>query len=354
MMHHLPILVKPFPQHTLRWWINRRSQIDVSPGYQREGDLWSESDKAYLIDSIINGFDVPKIYLADFTSGNSVLNEKKLPYAVIDGKQRLEAITEFFEGKLRLNQTFRLLDDPMLSLGGYTYSDLADRFPLIADRFDEFELQMMSVITDDPSLVQELFVRLNKSKPLTGAEVRNAVDAPTAEIVRDIANHVFFKSYIAFNTKRGQGQNLAAKLLFLEFSGKAVSTKKKDLDKFVSSGSIDHDDVRKSYVMLVSVLNKMGEIFLPKDPLLTSSGLIPVYYWFVRQTNADLCPLIRKFLLEFEIKRRSNRDLVKAKPRSKLIDSTLSEYDLLNRSTNDSLSIERRYEILANHFDRFA
>jgi len=36
------------------------------------------TDKQYLIDSILNGFDVPKIYVADFTWGDSPLHSQKL------------------------------------------------------------------------------------------------------------------------------------------------------------------------------------------------------------------------------------------------------------------------------------
>jgi uncharacterized protein with ParB-like and HNH nuclease domain len=60
----------------------------MDPPYQRRGRLWSLTDKAYLIDSILNGYDIPKFYVADFTWGKSALNRRKLPYAIIDGKQR--------------------------------------------------------------------------------------------------------------------------------------------------------------------------------------------------------------------------------------------------------------------------
>ena len=101
--------VEEMEAHTLTWWRNRRSQIDMDPPYQRRGRLWSLTDKAYLIDSILNGFDVPKLYVADFTWGNSPLNKKKLSYAIIDGKQRLEAIFDFFDGSLVLNKDFESL-----------------------------------------------------------------------------------------------------------------------------------------------------------------------------------------------------------------------------------------------------
>ncbi len=60
----------------LIWWASQRTKIDMKPDYQREGRLWSRADKAYLIDSILNGYDIPKIYMADFTVGVAKLNRK--------------------------------------------------------------------------------------------------------------------------------------------------------------------------------------------------------------------------------------------------------------------------------------
>src|SRR4051812_17968171 len=113
--------VRAFEAKTLSWWRARKPQIDMSPPYQRRGRLWSPADKAYLIDSIINGFDVPKFYIAEFTYSDSKLNKKKLPFAIIDGKQRFEAIFDFFEGQVTLNSDFVFLDDPSLKLGGLGY-----------------------------------------------------------------------------------------------------------------------------------------------------------------------------------------------------------------------------------------
>ena len=102
----------------LIWWASHRAKIDVKPDYQREGRLWSTADKAYLIDSILNGYDVPKIYMADFTVGVVDLNRKGLPYAIIDGKQRLEAIFDFYLNELVLDEEFVFQSDPKLKLAG--------------------------------------------------------------------------------------------------------------------------------------------------------------------------------------------------------------------------------------------
>jgi len=158
--------------HTLTWWRNRRSKIDMAPPYQRRGPRWSVADKGYLIDSILNGFDVPKLYVADFTWVDSPLNQQRLPYAIIDGKQRFEAIFDFFDGKIVLNKEFKYLDDLSLALGGLGYQDLKSKYPQLAETFDEYNLLVMRVIAQSEEPITELLVRLNRSKPLTGAEMR--------------------------------------------------------------------------------------------------------------------------------------------------------------------------------------
>ena len=68
--------IRPHPTRTLSWWNSQRKNIDMKPSYQRKGNIWSPEAKAYLVDSILNDYDIPKLYLADFTFGNSTLNEK--------------------------------------------------------------------------------------------------------------------------------------------------------------------------------------------------------------------------------------------------------------------------------------
>jgi hypothetical protein len=144
------------------WWIARRDKIDMEPSYQRRGRLWSDSDKAYLIDSILNEYDVPKLYMADFTWGDSKLNAKRLPYAIIDGKQRLEAILDFYDGRIVLNEDFVFLEHPQVKLAGLSYRDLKRNYSEIAEAFENYNLMVMSVMAQSETPINELFVRLNR------------------------------------------------------------------------------------------------------------------------------------------------------------------------------------------------
>jgi hypothetical protein len=327
----------------------------MNPPYQRRGKLWSTTDKAYLVDSILNGYDIPKLYVADFTWGDSPLNKKKLPYAIIDGKQRFEAIFDFYEGRIVLNENFVFLDDPKLKLGGLGYKDIKAKHPQIAEIFDQYNLFVMSVVARSENPINELFVRLNRSKPLTGAEIRNAMSGPVPKVTRRISKHEFFTVNAHFTVKRAQDQNAAAKLLFFEYSDGLRETKKINLDQFAQGASRGgRKKIELAGRRVLDVLDEMQEIFLPNDPLLGSAGQVPVYYWFVRSRKESEYPLIREFLLQFEKQRRSNRNLVKSNPQDKRIDPELVEYDQFNRSTNDLASYEGRFRILRSRFELFS
>ena len=334
---------------TLIWWYNHRDEIDFSPPYQRRGRLWSQDDKAYLVDSIINGFDVPKLYLADFQIGQSSLNISKLPYAIIDGKQRLEAVFDFFENKVVLRKDFKFRKQPSEKLGGLSLKDLQRSHPKVAEEFENASLDIMSVFADDESDINEIFVRLNKSKPLTGAEVRNAVVGPVSDLIRALGSHDFFLSNIRFSTKRAADLNAAAKLLLFEYTGKPIATKKTNLDEFALQ-DIDREHLELSGRRTLDTLEMMTEIFIPRDPLLSSAGIVPVYYWFVRNVPDDQRWALREFLVDFEQQRKANRDLQKNMGQD-VLNSFLARFDTLNRSTNDQQSHIGRIEILEDFFD---
>jgi Protein of unknown function DUF262 len=340
--------ITPHPTKTLIWWYNRRSDIDFDPPYQRRGRLWSNDDKAFLVDSIINGFDVPKLYLADFQFGQSTLNFSKLPYAIIDGKQRLEAIFDFFESRLTLRSDFKYRKDASLQLGGLSLKDLRLRYGKVAEDFENASLDIMSVVAEDEADINEIFVRLNKSKPLTGAEIRNAVVGPVSDLVRFLSSHPFFLENIKFSVARAGDLNLAAKLLSFEFYGRLVGTKKADLDSFASTKD-EPEKLELASRRVLDNLNAMCEVFIPNDPLLSSAGMVPVYYWFLRDVEPVERSGVREFLLHFEEMRKRNRDLQRVED-GDVLQRSLARFDTLNRSTNDLQSHIGRVAILKEHY----
>jgi hypothetical protein len=292
--------------------------------------------------------------VADFSFGNSSLNRSGKQFAIIDGKQRLNAIFDFFDGKLVLAKNFIWTRDPNLRLGGLSYKDLLANHPKVASRFANSSLSFMRVITDEEAKINELFVRLNKGKALTGAELRNAMGGVVPNLIRDIAAHRFFAESIAFATTRRQSDNVAAKLLLLEFRGTLVDTKKVHLDRFVEEGlsaEARTDEFQQAKQRSFVVLEKMANVFIQKDPLLRSQGPITIYYWMVRESTVDRLQQLRQFLVEFDRARKTNKKISKADISAG--DSELLNFDLLDRSTNDQGSLESRFDILRQRFARW-
>lgn len=349
MLNNSQFRIQELDRRTLSWWRTRRDRIDMNPPYQRKGRRWSKSDKQYLIDSIINGFDVPKLYFSDFTWGPSELNDKSSAYAVIDGKQRLEAIFEFFDGKLALSQDFVYIQDSTVLVAGLTLDQLRHKHPNIAEDFENFNPIVMGVVTSEKRYIEELFVRLNRSRSLTGAEVRNAMPGPMPELFRQVANHEFFVSHAKFPDGSGQMLNLAAKIFLFETHGGLDNTKKTNLDRLTSAAArTDTELYHNAAKEVFRVLDEMAEIFVFSDKLLNTEGSIPVYYWLVRNSFSEDRWLIRDFLNDFSDWLLTANSLgLNVTPE---LANDLAAYETALRSVNDKSSHEKRYEILIKWF----
>jgi hypothetical protein len=346
------------PEATVKWW--RRyaaARTDLAPPYQRKGGQWSVYQKSYLIDSILNEYDIPKFYFADFSRGSDSLNVTGKEFALIDGRQRLEAIQEFLDDDLALDEAFVLRDDPSLDLRGYRYTDLEREFPLLVERFNDFSLDVVLVVTNDEARINDLFIRLNSGTGLTGAQVRNAMQGTVPAVIREIASHVFFDSKVAFSKRRGEDLNVAAKILLLEFRGALQDTKRVHLDRFVTGlaplaqdltrAEAGSEDVERAANRAGEVLSLLASHFHDRDPLLRTQGPVSVYYWLVRTRGSDIPPDFRNLLERFHNERKMNRWLVRAQgEESREVDTELLAFDSYSRNANDARSIEGMVQIL--------
>lgn len=75
--------------------------IDLEPDYQR-GNVWDESQKVALIDSIFKNIDIGKFTIIKRKWGKDP-NKPETPfmYEMLDGKQRLTAIYEFYTSRFK-------------------------------------------------------------------------------------------------------------------------------------------------------------------------------------------------------------------------------------------------------------
>src|SRR3954452_4818322 len=92
----------------------KNSEIDLNPGFQREGGIWSTKANSRLIESLLIRIPLPAFYM-DGTDESRWL--------VVDGLQRLISLTEFvIKGSLKLRGLEFLSD-----YEGFTFPNLPRR-----------------------------------------------------------------------------------------------------------------------------------------------------------------------------------------------------------------------------------
>lgn len=323
--------------------------IVKDPPYQRNGDVWSLDKKQLLIDSIINRYDIPKIYFHKYDRAEARRIGKE--YAVIDGRQRLETIVKFIEGEFPLSTEFKYLEDEKVNAAGMNYGELAKNYPKIKSRFDSFSLPIVTVETDDLELIEDMFSRLNEAVPLNAAEKRRSIGGDMVRAIDDLAKHDFFTKKVRFSNKRFQHKETAVRLLFLAHhfrEQKVVDTKKPLLDAFAEEFKSGKNAVVKSLLSEVSsILDDLCNVFVDGDALLAAQANIPIYVfayqWFKAENITN--KFSRTRLLKFNDRRQKNRRL--AEKSISEADFELLEYDRLSQQgTNDASSIRMRLKVL--------
>jgi hypothetical protein len=207
-----------------------RSAIEVDPPYQRESGAWSLDKRQLFIDSLLNGYDVPKIYLHDLRGSHPTK-----VYAIVDGKQRLTTIWSFLDDGFPLAAGFRIgagnnpevAPGAVAPLGGQRFSQLDPAWQQVLTRT---WLSVVLIRDAGEAEIEDLFSRLNNGEALNAAERRNALGGDMAVLIREVALRPFFAERLPFSNTRHEHLEVAAALLAVETARRAGATELPDLD----------------------------------------------------------------------------------------------------------------------------
>lgn len=150
--------------HRTVTWFNKtfqRSDLELSAPFQRN-PVWTNAQKAYLIDTILHGLPVPELYMQDTVDESG--DEKHI---VVDGQQRIRACLDFVAGNYRLAG-----DDVTTRWRGLKFDDLSpgEKQKVYAYKFVIRILPQMDEIE-----LRKIFARLNRNVvALNDQELRNA------------------------------------------------------------------------------------------------------------------------------------------------------------------------------------
>jgi hypothetical protein len=149
-----------------------RQKIQLNPKFQRR-DAWNITRKSRFIESLMLGFPIPQIVLAT--------NEKeKGKFIVLDGKQRLLTILQFYGESETPNNNFALKDlEFRTDLNGLRHKDIEDNINLsgVLDGLDNHTIRTMVIRNwKTEKFLHKIFLRLNvENTPLSSQELRQAL-----------------------------------------------------------------------------------------------------------------------------------------------------------------------------------
>ena len=299
---------------SVRMLVDFESRINVEEEFQR-GKVWSTAQQALLIDSILRGFDIPKIYFHRMPQGDPYL------FSVIDGKQRLTAIWRFFSDGFRL---LRTEDFPDLgNLSGMRWSDLP------SEAQDELQFASISVSKiehTDSEEIRELFLRLQKGERLNSAEKRNAMDGPVHQFVlHRMVTHSLWPA-TGLSSRRFGIHEHSAILLALVRKGGPTAIKSADLEALYEDKSFDPAGPEAERT--IALLDLLQEIASSeRGAIRTRWGLVDLALSIMRleADGLDVPPVeTMTFFQSFEQRRREVAALLD-ELQTELVEKTLDE-----------------------------
>ncbi|TIV38010.1 MAG: DUF262 domain-containing protein [Mesorhizobium sp.] len=207
------------------WFLDMygKKQLDLDPPYQRRS-VWSPRDKRFFIDTILNNYPAPPIFL------HKTLDDNGRPtYHVVDGKQRLQTIIDFSEGRLRIPDDFA---DVNLQKKRWKDIERGTR-----ERFWNYVLvvEMLPDVSD--AAVRNIFDRINRNaRKLMPQEMRHAkYDGwfiATAEAESEKAEWRHFGVVTPARVKRMADVQFISELLMLQIKGQIIGFDQDVLDEF--------------------------------------------------------------------------------------------------------------------------
>jgi hypothetical protein len=197
-------------------------ELDLTPGFQRKGGIWSESAQSKLIESMLIRIPLPAFYI-DATNEDHWL--------VVDGLQRLTTLKRFV-----LDKTLRLRGLEFLTqLHDKIYDELSRPHQR---RINETQVIVYLIDKGTPSEVKfNVFKRINTgSLPLSTQEIRHVLNqGPATELLAQLANSKEFKKAVDNGIRDDRMADRECVLRFLAFTiFPYTAYKAKEFDAFLN------------------------------------------------------------------------------------------------------------------------
>jgi hypothetical protein len=140
---------------------NQRGELVLQPKFQRR-EVWSDKARSYLIDTILRGKPIPKIYMRQDINPET----RRVRREIVDGQQRIHTVLTFIKNGFKISKAHHE------KFGGKTFGDLDKDTQRDILKY-EFVVDLLEDMPDNE--IYDLFARINTySEKLKNQELRNA------------------------------------------------------------------------------------------------------------------------------------------------------------------------------------
>ena len=219
--------------------------LRADPEYQR-GAVWSRVQKQMFVDSLMRGYSIPAFYFHIREIQVDGMVSPNVHKYIIDGQQRINAITEYIENSFPLldpkEDGFRFpnfVKEAECEWAGQRYEELSSD---LQQQLREQEVVVYEIITDNENEVRDLFIRLQAGTPLTPQDKRDAWPGNFTEFVLEAGGKADVPKWYGWDlflsNKKGESprRQLVAQCYMLYHNvvknNQFCDLKSKDLDKF--------------------------------------------------------------------------------------------------------------------------
>lgn len=263
---------------TTKELIKNQSKINLNPSWQR-GPAWSLPRQSLLIDSILRGMDIPKVYLRSLSPGSTHTHD------AVDGQQRLRAIWEFRAGGFALDYS-----EPLNPIGAYPVDGkkFMDLHKSLKDKFESFTVSVAEITDATNDEITNLFSRLQMGVSLNPAELRNAMLSPMRHVIDSIATtHEFFQESRIPDTRYKRQDYLAHTFAMAAYNG-TKDIKAPDLKRMVIEfGSDKAEQLLLMTSVVGDALNVLAKVNELVDYKITQKWIFVDLCWLIMQQQVS-------------------------------------------------------------------
>ena len=235
----------------------------VDNTYQRRS-VWSEKDKVRLVETILLKLVIPVLFFwkaeTDPETGKSITH-------IVDGQQRINAISSFIDNEFKLKPQFLLDKTAKERFGNKYFKDLDQE-----DKRAFWNYQLM-VIDIDPEATREdiitMFNRLNLTDyNLNDQEKRNSVSGEFASLSRELSELSFWDDrhlFTAPDVRRMKDVEFCASLVLLHRKGIIDQTDQSALNAAYEELQTGYTDAESDKRAVIDAINIVAQFFVSDE-----------------------------------------------------------------------------------------